>query len=96
LADGIRLLIDKSKYGVYNIAGNDYLSRYDFARRVAEVFGFREDLINPIVTDQLQQKAPRPMRGGLQIQKAKTELGYQPKPLVRVLEFLKHKMEAVV
>lgn len=96
LAEGIHLLIDKSKYGVYNIAGEEYLNRYDFALKVARVFGFREDLVKPILTENLQQKAPRPMRGGLKIQKAKTELEYRPKPLEQVLEFLKHKMEAVV
>lgn len=95
LADGIRLLIERSKYGVYNIAGKEYLSRYQFACKVAEVFGFRQDLINPIVTGQLQQKAPRPMRGGLQIHKAKKELGYRPERLAKVLKFLKHKMENV-
>lgn len=94
LADGIRLLIDKSKYGIYNIAGKEYLNRYDFALKVAEVFGFSRERIHPITSEQLKQKAHRPMRGGLVIKKAKAELGYRPKPLAEVLEYLKGKMEA--
>lgn len=94
LAEGIRLLIQASKYGIYNIAGAEYLSRYDFALKMAEVFGFSKELITPITTDQLMQKAPRPMRGGLRIEKAKRELGYQPKSITEVLEYLGRKIEA--
>lgn len=94
LAEGIQLLIKASKYGIYNIAGAEYLSRYDFALKVAEVFGFSTKLIAPITTDQLMQKSPRPMRGGLRIEKAKTELGYRPKPITEILEYLGRKMEA--
>jgi dTDP-4-dehydrorhamnose reductase len=80
LAEGIRLLIAQSKYGVYHIAGEPYESRFDFACKIAEVFGFSRDLIRPVTTDQLVQAAPRPMRGGLKIEKAKNELGYIPTP----------------
>ena len=78
LAEGIRLLIAQSKYGVFHIAGEPYESRFDFTCKIAEVFGFSRDLIRPVTTDQLVQAAPRPMRGGLKIDKAKSELGYSP------------------
>ena len=93
LAMGIRLLIEQSKYGIYNIAGPEYVNRYEFALKIAEVFGFSTAEIHPITSDALQQKAPRPMRGGLIVDKAKKELGYSPKSIVNALKFLKIRLE---
>ncbi|MCK6621596.1 MAG: dTDP-4-dehydrorhamnose reductase [Calditrichaceae bacterium] len=96
LSEGIRLLIEKSKYGVYHIGGKEYLNRFDFALRIAEVFGFPRELIRPITTDQLKQEAPRPMRGGVKIERARSELGFDPRPLKNVLEQLKARLEGSV
>ncbi len=94
LAEGIRLIISQSQYGVFHLAGIDYLNRFDFAMKIAEIFGFSRELIHPITTDQLKQKAPRPMRGGLSIELAKRTLGFQPRHVEEALEFLKHQLYA--
>lgn len=52
-----------------NIAGRDCLSRYDFARRAAKIFGVDEKLILPITTVELNQAARRPLNAGLKIDK---------------------------
>lgn len=74
LADNLSACIlemtEENLSGVFHIAGAEYLSRYDFALKVAEVFGFKEAEVAPIKTDSLKQKAKRPSRGGLKIQKA--------------------------
>ncbi len=92
LAEGIRLIIRQSQYGVFHLAGADYLNRFDFAMKIAEIFDFSTELIHPITTDQLNQKAPRPMRGGLSIELAKQRLGFHPRRLDDALEFLKHQI----
>lgn len=92
LAEGIRLLIAQSGYGVYHMAGEDYLNRYEFARAVARVFEFDEWRVQPITTAELKQKAPRPMKGGLRIDKAKADLGYQPRSITQALKFLKSRL----
>ncbi|NIS37732.1 dTDP-4-dehydrorhamnose reductase [Candidatus Saccharibacteria bacterium] len=94
LAEGIKLLIEGSRYGLYNIAGKEYVNRYDFAQKLARTFGFSESLIHPLTTDQLQQKAPRPLKGGLKIDRAQKELGYQPRSLVETFRILKAELEA--
>jgi dTDP-4-dehydrorhamnose reductase len=53
---------------VINIAGREYLSRYDFALKIAEKFGLNKENILPIQTSQLHQPAPRPLKGGLKIE----------------------------
>ncbi|RMF56108.1 MAG: dTDP-4-dehydrorhamnose reductase [Calditrichaeota bacterium] len=93
LAEGVRLLLQKSGYGVFHMGGEEYLNRFDFAIKIAEIFSFSRDLIQPITTDALGQKAPRPMQGGLKIEKAKKELGFQPRTIPEALEYLRTQLK---
>lgn len=56
--------------GIWNLAGPDpLLRRSDFARRIAEAYGLPVELIEPVETSMLGQRAPRPRQGGLLIDK---------------------------
>lgn len=68
LACAVVELISNKFSGVINIAGREYLSRYDFALKIAEKFGLNKENILPIQTSQLHQPAPRPLKGGLKIE----------------------------
>jgi dTDP-4-dehydrorhamnose reductase len=57
--------------GILHIAGADYLSRYEMAVKVARHFGFPMDLIKKTTTAAINQKAKRPHRAGLKIDKAR-------------------------
>ncbi len=92
LAAGIHQLIEQSKYGIYHLAGPEYCSRYDFARKIAAVFEFSPDHIHPITSADLPQTAPRPLHGGLRIEKAVHELGYQPRATTTALQLLKERL----
>lgn len=46
LAEGIIKCIDNDYIGILNIAGDDYLSRYQMGKRIARKFGFDENLVN--------------------------------------------------
>lgn len=92
LAVGTMRIAERGCTGIYNIAGPDILSRYDFAHRLCEVFGFDKGLVRPITTDKLNQPAPRPMRSGLTILKAQTELGFTPMDSLEGLRFLKFQL----
>jgi dTDP-4-dehydrorhamnose reductase len=63
-------MVEKDLSGVFHIGGTEYLSRYDFALKVADKFNFDKNLISPTQTEFLEQKAKRPSRGGLRIEKA--------------------------
>lgn len=52
---------------IINIAGQDWLSRYEFARRAAQLFGLDEQLIVPVSTAELNQPARRPLKAGLKV-----------------------------
>jgi len=92
LAYGLLRAVELGKTGVYHIAGRDIVSRYEFAVRLARVFGLDESLIIPIKTASLKQPAARPLKSGLITLKAEVELGYKPSSIEHGLEVLKTQM----
>jgi dTDP-4-dehydrorhamnose reductase len=74
LAAGVAQLALAGVRGVVHLAGPELLSRYDFARQAARVFGLDEDLVTPVATEELGQMAMRPLRAGLRTERAR-ELG---------------------
>jgi len=75
LAEGIWQMVLRQSRGIYHIAGREIVDRYAFALKIAHVFALNAALIEPVATAQLQQRAPRPMKSGLVVQKAMEELG---------------------
>lgn len=73
LAEAAALLAECAE-GIYNVAGLERVSRYQFAREAAYVFGLEEDLVIPVKTSELGQKAPRPLEGGLVMEKLQAKL----------------------
>jgi dTDP-4-dehydrorhamnose reductase len=93
LADNLALAsletVERNLKGTLNIAGSEYLSRFDFALKVAKVFGFDSSLVSPIKTSELNQKAIRPIRGGLNVDLAKTLIQLPLLDVETALEFIK-------
>ena len=69
------MLVERRRAGLYHLGGADYCSRYEFALTIARTFDLRSDLIVPVKTEQLEQRAPRPLRGGLISLLLQAELG---------------------
>ncbi|MBP1678132.1 MAG: dTDP-4-dehydrorhamnose reductase [Bacteroidetes bacterium] len=92
LAYAIMRAVELQKWGLYHIAGRDIMSRYDFAVRLAGVFGLDAGLITPIKTEDLRQPAPRPLQSGLVTLKAETEIGYRPSTVEEGLAIVKSQL----
>ncbi|HPS65597.1 MAG TPA: dTDP-4-dehydrorhamnose reductase [Ignavibacteria bacterium] len=92
LAYAILKVTENDFKGVYNIAGKDIISRYDFAMNVCEVFGFNKALVHPILTSDLNQPAPRPLKSGLITLKAESELGINFMDSKEGLQVLKYQL----
>jgi len=88
LSLGILEMVKKSISGTYHIAGSEYLSRYDFAIKVASKFNFDKNNILPAKTELLQQKAKRPYKGGLKIDKAQNILETKLLNVDQALDYL--------
>lgn len=85
-------MVELDKSGIYNICGSEYLSRYEFAVRLAGIFGFNENLIQPIKTADLNQAAARPMNSSFITLKAGSELGLKPLNATEGLQLLKTQL----
>ena len=92
LAFGSLKIIERNCKGIYNIAGRDIETRYDFAMKMCDVFKFDKKLVKRIKTKDLNQDAPRPLNSGLITLKAESELGFRPMDTVEALRFMKYQM----
>lgn len=57
-------LVNKSCYGIYHVAGDTTVSKYEFARMVADYMG-REKLVEGVMSEDMHQRAPRPRMAAL-------------------------------
>ncbi len=89
LAWGIVKIADLNKSGMYHICGSEYCNRYEFAVKLAGIFGLNENLIMPIKTSDLNQAAARPMNSSFILLKAETDLGLKPLNVTEGLNLLK-------
>jgi dTDP-4-dehydrorhamnose reductase len=89
LAWGLVKIVDMEKSGIYNICGSEYLNRYEFAVKLATIYGYDENLIKPIKTSDLNQAAERPMISSFILLKAETDLGIKTLNVTDGLTLLK-------
>jgi dTDP-4-dehydrorhamnose reductase len=75
----VLFLLEKRASGIWNVAGPDpRLSRQDFALRIAEEYRLDAGLFRFVPTSELAQPAPRPLQGGLFIDRVMKISGYRP------------------
>lgn len=93
IVQGINKIVEYKKIGVFNIGGKEFLTRFDFTLLIADYFHLNKSLIEKITTDELNQPAKRPLKSGLIILKAETELGYKPHTIMESLVKMKKDLQ---
>ncbi|MCB0742377.1 MAG: dTDP-4-dehydrorhamnose reductase [Ignavibacteriae bacterium] len=93
LAQAIITICDSEKTGLFNIGGAELLNRFEFTKEIAEYFNLDFNLVEPIITADLNQPAPRPLNSGLINLKAETELNYKPRSLKECFGLIKQFWE---
>lgn len=79
LAAGCILIAEQGATGVFNISGAELLTPYQMAVETADYFGLDKTLIKKTDSTIFKQPAKRPMKTGFIIEKARKQLGYEPK-----------------
>ncbi|MFN4085429.1 MAG: SDR family oxidoreductase [Spirosomataceae bacterium] len=79
LAMGCYLMVEKQVQGIYNISGDELLTPYEMAQQTASFFSLDASLIQKADSSTFTQPARRPAKTGFWLEKAKRDLGYQPK-----------------
>ena len=85
LADGIILVLEKNKKGIFHIAGKDTLTPYQIANETATYLKLDSKLIEKASLENFSQAALRPPTTGFIIEKARVELDYQPHSFKEIL-----------
>jgi len=77
-ARGLFLLLEKEKTGIWHLGGKVSISRYDFAIKMVNIFGFSNANVQAITQAELNLSAPRP--ADVSMDSSRTfDLGYKPK-----------------
>ena len=79
LAMGCYLMAKQKAEGVFNISGKDVLTPYQMAIKTADFFNLDVSTMTKADASTFTQTANRPPRTGLIIEKARTQLGYEPR-----------------
>jgi dTDP-4-dehydrorhamnose reductase len=95
LAAAVHELALSGHRGIVHPVGPDYLTRIDFARLAAAVFGHDPTFLQAVATPALQQPAARPLRGGLDNRSTQALLRKTPLIGARAgLMLVKRRLEA--
>ncbi len=78
LAAALRGLTEAGASGLVHYGGSSFLTRYEMALAVADALGAPAELIAPVTTCKLGQRALRPLRSGLVTERAGVALGRVP------------------
>ena len=86
LGSVINELLKYNASGLYHYGSAEVLNRYDFARLIANIYNLDENLIKPIMTQELNQLAKRPLRSGLKTNKIERDFAIIPAVLREDIE----------
>ncbi len=92
LAYSCRELLEKKATGLFHLAGDKPISRYDLAIAVAKEFNYIPDFITRIKTSEFKQLAKRPLNVGLNVLKVQDTYGINMFSLNGSLKKLKQTM----
>jgi len=90
LAETILEIMGANATGAYHVLGSERISRYDFAMKIAEIFGLNRLLITPVkIKDLKVWVANRPKDLSLSVDKIRRELEVSPLDLNEALKRMK-------
>ena len=94
LAEIIIEALQKDLQGLYHASGSERISRYEFARQIAETFHLSPSLIKPIKMSQLTAWiAKRPKDSSLNTDKIQKQLKTKPLNITQGLKIMKKEAE---
>ena len=93
LAEGCWRAASVRATGTFHVSGSEVLSPYQIALRTAEYFRLDSSLIRPVDSEALHQAARRPPRTGFVIEKARQQLGYEPRTFAEGLALIAEQLQ---
>ncbi len=92
LSDIAIKLIEKNSGGLYHGAGAEFINRYDYVNKIADIFNLDKSLIQKVKLEDLKLKARRPKKGGLKIDKIGKAISITPGSYEHYLKLFKEEL----
>jgi dTDP-4-dehydrorhamnose reductase len=92
MADMTLEIIERKLTGIFHLSGATRISRYDFAKQIAENFNLNQNLISPTKSAEFSWAAKRPRDSSLNTTKAQQTLKNKPLPINQALERMKQEL----
>lgn len=89
IAEASCRLVEAGAKGLFHTTGSDYMNRYQFALKVAEVFGLPTGTIVPVMTSEFNQAAKRPLKCGMRCDYLHHTLNWNLCGVTKALTYLK-------
>ncbi|MBI4895185.1 MAG: NAD(P)-dependent oxidoreductase [Candidatus Aenigmarchaeota archaeon] len=90
LVSTIEKMLNQDCEGIYNVVGEEWIARDNFARNIAKSFGLNDTLIIGKPTKYFKNIAPRPLKAGLRSDKIR-KLGISIKSMDQAFEDMKNR-----
>jgi dTDP-4-dehydrorhamnose reductase len=87
----IEKIINNPIFGLYHCVSSDSISKYDFGKKMAEIFQLSDSNINRVSVDNMEFKASRPKNMALNISKISTALEYDFPNAIDALKLMKRQ-----
>ncbi len=92
LATMVLEVAERKLTGIYHLSGATPISRYDFAKKLAQVFDLNTDLLLPVSLAEFSWTAKRPKNSSLNTTKAQQKLANKPLEISQALKQLKKEL----
>jgi dTDP-4-dehydrorhamnose reductase len=92
LAEMTLEVIERHLNGIYHLCGATRVSRFEFAKQIADTFDLDKNLIDKVTSDQFTWPAKRPMDSSLDTSKAQRTLRNKPFEMSQALMRLKAEL----
>jgi len=89
----IEKIIDKPIFGLYHCASSDSISKYDFGKKIAEIFQLSDSNINRVSVKSMKFKASRAKNMALNIDKISSILEYDFPSVIDAIKLMKHQYD---
>jgi dTDP-4-dehydrorhamnose reductase len=93
IAIAVLKVMQKKRYGIYNAAGADYLSYFEFGKYIAEIYGYNPNNVFPVPSQVYSPEVFLPEKAGLINLKSETDLNIKFSGVESGLLSLKYKNE---
>jgi len=81
--------------GVFHVSGSELMAITEIVEQIAEFWNLDQNLITPINSETLNQKAKRPRRTGFHLEKAYSQLDYRPRSFWEGLKLIDSQLQKI-